>query len=144
MCVATTLGKRKEGAKPVNNDVVGQSVAHRCAPRISENAGKAGKVESGGGKEREGGRKVGEQFVWIREMQVRLTLRRGVSGNYYAVNVRALHRSSARLVTKLNVKREIFFLSRQLKSIVFEDYRYGDINSVVIIWFVRKTFSIFN
>lgn len=36
--------KGRNGERGVNNDM-GQSVAHRCAPRISENAGKADGME---------------------------------------------------------------------------------------------------
>lgn len=56
----------------MNNDV-GQSVAHRCAPRISENAGEAeGRWNGWAGRtigkwERAGEREGSEQFVWIRD-----------------------------------------------------------------------------
>lgn len=58
----------------MNNDA-GQSVARRCAPRISENAGKAEGTgdEGGGGK---GGSDGSNLFG--SEIQVRLTLRRCV------------------------------------------------------------------
>jgi len=85
----------------VNNDV-GQSVAHRCAPRISENAGKAE------GRAREEG-KGGRSNLFGSEMQVRLTLRRR-AGKLLRCRFER-HRSDAYRATKfVNARKLNLFL----------------------------------